>query len=61
MRYLGALASAVLKYFPVIRGATKTVSTTIFIVVVFFAGLLLIPEEDITSIFPTLESMWSQR
>lgn len=31
------------------------------VIVVFVSGLILIPEEEITSIFPTLESMWSDR
>lgn len=37
------------------------IKTTILVVLVYLSALFLIPEEDITTIFPTLESMWSER
>jgi len=43
-----------------IPGATA-IKTSVLVVLVYIAALFLIPEEDITTIFPTLESMWSER
>lgn len=58
----GILKSLAVKLFrgSAVPGLTA-IKTTVLVVLVYLSALILIPEDDITTIFPTLESMWSER
>lgn len=38
---------------------TYTIRTTLLVVLIYGGSMILIPEDDITDIFPTLDRMWN--